>query len=216
MKPHASFAKLLAVAVLALLVAACSEPDRPKVTLYLAVQRGDLEQLERHIYWGTDIDAQLPNGKLPLHIAAEKGRFSMVRTLLKHDADINAKSADGDTALDLAILTGRTQVAEMLIAEGATLDPSTLLLRAAEIGVTDRDIVRFLVERGADTAVRNAAGDTALLIAIRQDNHRLATHLVNQGADVNVAASDGQSALALARSLGVGELIALLERSGAR
>ncbi len=53
--------------------------------------------------------------------------------------------------------------------------------------MTDRDTVRFLLERGADTEQRNSDGDTALLIAIRQDNHRLATHLVNQGADVNVS-----------------------------
>lgn len=198
-----------------LLLTACSEPDRPSITLYLAVQRGDLDQLERHIYWGSDINASLPNGQRPLHVAADKGRFIMVKTLLEHGANIEAVTADGDTALDLALLAGRTQVAEMLIARGAALDASKLLLRAAEIGVTDRDIVRFLIERGADTEQRNTAGDTPLLIAIRQDNHRLATHLVNEGADVNVATPAGESALDLARSLRVTELIHLLERSGA-
>jgi ankyrin repeat protein len=54
------------------------------------------------------------------------------------------------------------------------------------------------------------------MVAIRQDNHRLATHLVNQGADVNVLGKDGRSALAVARELQFGELISLLERQGAR
>lgn len=208
------FATLLIAATLSIL-AGCSEPDRPSITLYLAVQRGDLDQLDRHIYWKSDINAVLPNGQYPLHVAAEKGRIIMVKTLLEHGAKIDHQTAEGDTALDLAILTGRTQIAEILLAAGATFDPSALLLKAARIGVTDRDTVRFLLDRGADTEQRNADGDTALLIAIRQDNHRLATHLVNLGADVDVKTADGRSALTLARELKTPELISLLERFGA-
>ncbi len=206
---------ILPVAMLLLTVAACSEPDRPSITLYLAVQRGDLDQLERHIHWGTDINSVLPNGQYPLHVAAEKGRIVMVKTLLKHGAEIDAADAAGETALALAILAGRTQIAEVLLGTGARLDASQLLLKAADADATDRDTLRFLLAHGADTEQRNADGDTALLIAIRRDNHRLATHLVREGAEVNVQAADGQSALALARELGFTELIQLLERNGA-
>jgi ankyrin repeat protein len=209
------FSTLVAIVTLALTLTACSEPDRPSVPLYLAVQRGDLDQLERHIYWKTDINAVLTDGRYPLHIAAEQGRIVMVRTLLKHGADINQRSVGGDTPLDLALLNGRTQLAELMLKEGATLDPTALLLKAAGIGVTDRDTVRFLIARGADSEARNADGDTPLLIAIRQDNHRLANHLVDLGADVNVTSADGQSALTLARSLRLPELISLLTRQGA-
>ena len=207
---------IIALAVLAPLLTACSEPDRPSVTLYLAMQRGDIDQLERHIHWGTDINTLLPNGQYPLHVAAEKGRIIMVRTLLKHGARIDATTAGGDSALDLAILSGRTQVAEVLLAQGAQTDASALLLKAAALGVTDRDTLRILVELGADLEHRDTAGDTALLIAIRQDNHRLASHLVRTGANVDVTAADGRSALDLARELKLPELISLLERLGAR
>jgi len=206
---------LLLATVLGLL-AGCSEPDRPSVTLYLAVQRGDLDQLERHIFWDSDINAALPNGQYPLHVAAEKGRIIMVKTLLKHGADLNRETAAGDTPLDLAILAGRTQIAEVLLAAGAKIDASALLLKGAKAGMTDRDSLRVLLELGADTEQRDAAGDTPLLIAIRQDNHRLATHLVNRGADVNVQTVDGKSALTLARELKTPELVSLLERFGAR
>jgi len=210
------FFVIIVLAVLAPLLSACSGPDRPSVALYLAMQRGDLDQLERHIHWGTDINTPLPNGQHPLHIAADKGRIIMVKTLLKHGADIAAVTAGGDSALDLAILSGRTQVAEVLLDQGAQLDPSALLLKAAVQGVTDRDTVRILIELGADLEQRDAAGDTALLIAIRQDNHRLATRLVAKGADVDVKAADGGSALALATALQLPELISLLRRQGAR
>lgn len=206
---------LLTIVLLAAL-AACGEPDRPSIALYLAVQRGDIDQLERHIYWKTDIDAELPNGRYPLQIAAEKGRIVMVRTLLRHGATIDQRSEDGASALDLAILAGRTQLAELLIKEGAQLDPSELLIRAATQGVTDRDTVGFLIDRGADTEHRDDTGDTALLITIRQDNHRMATHLVNRGADVDAKTAGGQSALALATRLNTPELISLLRRQGGR
>ena len=177
---------LLAITLTILLfLTGCSEPNRPSIALYLAVQRGDLDQLERHIYWKTDINAVMPNGQYPLHAAAEKGRIVMVRTLLKHGAEINQTTADGDTPVDLALLAGRTQLAELMIKQGAQIDPSQLLIKAAQSGIADRDVVRFLVTRGADTEHRDDAGDTPLLIAIRQSNHRLATHLVNQGANVN-------------------------------
>jgi ankyrin repeat protein len=202
-------------ALLIVFATACSEPDRPTVTLYLAVQRGDLDQLARHIHWGSDVNAELPNGQYPLHTAAEQGRIIMVKELLKHGAEIDRTTADGDTAIDLALLNGRTQLAELLLAHGAALDPSALLLKAATAGVTDRDTIRFLIQHGADTEQRNADGDTPLLIAIRQDNHRLASHLVNQGADVNVLTATGISALSLARELNAHELISLLQRQGA-
>lgn len=208
--------RFIVPALLCLSLLACSEPDRPSIALFLAVERGDLDQLERHLYWGADINKALPNGRYPLQIAAEKGRIVMVRTLLKHGAKVDQASQDGMTAVDLAILSGRTRLAELLMAKGATLDPSKLLLKAATQGVTDRDTVRFLTARGANIEQRNEQGDTALIIAIRQDNHRLATHLVNSGADVNVTAADGQSALSLATALKVPELISLLQRQGAR
>lgn len=204
------------LAMLIPLLSACSEPDKPSVALYLAVQRGDLDQLERHIHWGTDINTRLRSGQYPLQTASEQGRIIMVKTLLKHGADTDAVTADGASALDLAILAGRTQIAELLLAKGAQLDASALLLKAAALGVTDRDTVRFLLERGADLEQRNTDGDTALLVSIRQDNHRLATQLVNKGADVDVLAADGRSALALAQQLQLPELISLLQRQGAR
>lgn len=206
----------LPVLLVLVLTGACSEPDRPSITLFLAVQRGDLDQLERHIHWGTDIDAVLPNGQYPLHVATEKGRIILVKTLLKHGAGIDRLTSNGESALELAVLSGRIEIAEILLAKGATLDPSQLMLRAANAGLTDRDSLRFLLERGADLAQRDENGDTPLLIAIRQDNHRLATHLVNAGADVNVKTRDGESALALARSIKAPELVSLLQRFGAQ
>jgi ankyrin repeat protein len=207
--------KLLTLLLLSLLVTACGKPERPTIPLYLAVQRGDLDQVERHMYWGSDMEALNPDGQRPLHVAAAKGNVVMVRKLLQHGVKVDAPDAAGRTALQLAILAGRTQVADELLSHGAKLNADALLIDAARQGNPDRDVVRYLVRHGADLQARNATGDTALLIAIRGNHLRLARHLVDNGADVNIRDASGRSALGLALQLKEPEMAALLKRYGA-
>jgi ankyrin repeat protein len=198
-----------------LLLSGCGEPDRPSIPLYLALQRGDIDQIERHIYWGSDIHALTPDGRRPLQMAASQGNVVVVELLLKHGVDVNARDSEGVTALQTAILVGRTQVADVLLSHGAELDADRLLLQAAAQGNPDRDVVSYLVKHGADTEARDDNGDTPLLLAVRGGHLRLARHLVDRGADVNVSDREGRTALALAQSLGHTELAALLKRYGA-
>lgn len=199
-----------------LLLGACSKPDQPSIPLSLAIQRGDVDQLERHMYWGTDMETPDANGQRPLHIAAERGNVVIVRKLLDHGVQIDAPDAAGHTALQLAVLAGRTQAADLLLKRGARLDADALLLAAARAGTPDRDVVRYLVKHGADTETRGPDGDTPLLLAVCGRHLRLARHLVDAGADVNVRDAKGVSALALARRNGANELASMLERYGAR
>jgi len=200
--------------LLALLLSACSAPDRPSISLYLAVQRGDLDQIERHIHWGSDINQLGPDGQRPLHVAASMGRVAITQLLIRTGTDIEAVNLRGRTPLQEAVLAGRIQVAGVLRKAGATLDADAMLLAAAAEGTTDRDIVNYLVQQGANLEVRDANGDTALLLAIRQGNHRLVRHLVSAGADVN-AENAGDNALAIAQRLGFGDIAQLLQRQGA-
>lgn len=199
-----------------LLLSACSEPDRPSIPLSLAVSRGDIDQLERHMFWGSDLEKPDPTGQRPLHITATKGNVVVVRMLLDHGVQIDAPDATGHTALQLAILAGRTQTADVLIARGASLDADALLLEAARNGISDRDVVRYLVKQGADTAVRDKQGNTPLLLAVRGDHLRTARHLVDAGADVNVRDAQGMTALSLAQQARQPNLAALLLRYGAQ
>lgn len=199
-----------------LLLTACGEPDRPNIPLGLAVARGDLDQLERHMYWGTDMETPDRDGRRPLHVAAQRGNVVLVRKLLDHGVQIEAPDAGGRSALQLAILAGRTQAADLLLARGATLDADALLLAAARAGNPDRDVVRYLVAHGADTEARGTDGDTPLLLAVRGGHMRLARHLVDAGAEVNVRDAGGMSALTLARRAASTEMASMLERYGAR
>lgn len=201
--------------MLPLLLTGCSEPDRPSVPLYLALQRGDIDQLERHIFWGSDIQALMPDGQRPLQMAAAKGNVVVVRLLLKHGAAVDAADRNGRTAVEAAVLAGRTQVTDVLLKHGASLDADRLLLEAAREGNPDRDVVSYLVKRGANLEVRDASGDTPLLLAVRGGHLRTARHLVDRGADVNALDGAGRSALSLAETHAQPEMAALLRRYGA-
>lgn len=207
--------RYLIILCLSLVLLACDSLDKPTISLYLAVQRGDIDQLERHMHWQADINAPFPNGRYPLHEAADKGRVVMLQRLLRYQAKWEVRDQQELTPLDLAVLSGRIQAARILQQAGASLDASKLLVIAAERQVTDRDIVRFLVEQGADLEHTNAKSETALLTAIRAANQRLVAHLVEQGANVNVRGLDGVSALQLARQNKLTEIEQRLLRYGA-
>jgi len=206
---------VLPLVLLSLLLGGCSAPDEPTISLYTAVQRGDIDQLERHIHWGSKVDAPLPDGSYPLHVAAALGRTVMLKMLLKQGVQLDPRDRNGRTPLELAFLNGRIQTAEVLIKAGAAFDPSKLLLMSAQANVTDRDIVRFLQQRGANLETRDEAGNTPLLIAAQHGNHRLIHHLVEYGADVNARNQAGESALDLVRRQDLPEVEKFLLRNGA-
>ncbi len=196
---------------------ACSEPDRPTISLYLAVQRGDLDQIERHIHWGADINRPDVDGRMPLHVAAEKGRVVVVKLLLKQGADIDARDRDGHSPLYAAVMAGRTQVAQYLIKLNAPFDADYLLSEAVRNQVQDRDVIDLLLDSGADIDhISDLDGNTPLILAIREQNRILTKLLVSRGADVNLAGKSGEMPLAVAQQTGNPEIIRLLERNGAR
>lgn len=194
---------------------ACSAPDRPTIPLFLAMQRGDIDQVERHLYWGADINEPFPNGSYPIDYAAAQGQVVMLQLLLKHGADTSVETPDGRTALQLALLAGRTRTAEVLLKAGAKMDPSALLLQVAKANISDRDVVRFLTRHGADINATDGAGNTALIIATRLGNHRLVHHLIEQGANVALRNHQDQTALDIARRQGARNIARFLEQNGA-
>ena len=103
---------------------------------------------------------------------------------------------------------------------------ATSLMRAAYSG--DIELVRLLLEHGADPLVRNSDNETPLLAASgyawidgysrgRSDEERLETIklLVELGADVNWACNDGITPLMMAANFGSTELIQYLVDQGA-
>jgi ankyrin repeat protein len=209
--PTVIFCLLTAV----LFIAGCADPDRPTIGFHLALQRGDIDQIERHIFWNVDINQAGPNGQKPLHVAAEKGRFIVTELLLKHGAVINSKDSKGNTPLHTAVMLGRTQIAEFLIKHGAEFNPNKLLEDMVHQSVTDRDVIRLLLRNGADINHVSEQGNTPLLDAIKQKNRALTKLLIANGSDVNKPGNSGQTPIQLAKQVKDDSIIRLLLKNGA-
>lgn len=215
--PRMSVLRPLAYLVIAgLLLSACSEPERPTINLYRAIHAGDLDQIKRHLYWGTDIDQAGADGDYPLHVAARRGRVVIAHELLKHGSDVNARNRAGRTPLQVALLEGKTQLANALIEKGAEGDPQALLFMLAESGASDRDSLELVIRQGANLNATNDVGATALHVAISHGRLLAVKRLVALGADVNAVDGDERTPLAIAIADDQRDIAALLEPYGAR
>ena len=194
----------------------CSDPDKPSISLYLAIEREDINQIERHIFWGSDLNKTNIDGQTPLHVAATQGSYIVVKLLVEKGADPDIVDREGLTPLGRAALNGRTQIIEYLIGHGAKNDPDQLLELVVRSGVTDRDIIPMLQRYGANLDHRNGNGQTPLSIAIANGDRVVVKHLIQNGADVNQADGEGKTPLELARNQGDEDIIRMLRRNGAQ
>ena len=201
--------------LLILLFAGCSSPDEPTIGFYLAIHRGDLNQIERHIHWGTNINQADANGDPPLHVAARQGRYVIAKLLIGKGAEIDALDPTEHSALHAALMTGRTQIADLLIESGAAIDADRLLDETVTNRVNDRDVLNFLIRQGANPNHIDTAGKTPLINAILDDNRVLSRMLISHGADVNQQDAGGKRPLQHAEASRNPEIIQLLGRNGA-
>lgn len=205
----------LGLLILLLLTAACSEPDRPSIALYPALQRGDIAQIERHIHWGSDLNQLTPDGNMPLHVAAKAGRLVVVELLLKHGAKIDLKNTKNHTPLYEATMSGRTQVVQRLIKMGAKINPNQLLEAVVTNQVADRDVIELLVQQGANINHTAENGDSLLHMAVKQGYRVVTKLLIANGADVNSKNETNHTPLWYATEHQYKAITTALKRNGA-
>ena len=90
----------------------------------------------------------------------------------------------------------------------------TALILAAAEGHTAT--VKTLIANGADVKNTDKHGKTALIWAAEWDHIPAVQALLENGADVNHKGNDGTTALVAAKAKGDAELVALLEKAGAK
>lgn len=221
MKPIAFLAPLILGTLLAALLSSCGEPAPPTISLYRAIQIGDLDQIKRHIRRGTDLDQPDASGDLPLHVAARAGQVSIARELARSGASLDGRNRAGQTPMDLALAHGKTKVAELLLGFGVPLDPQAALVALVSQGSSDRDAFDFLIRRGADINRASPQGEAPLHLAVRLGHLETLRRLLQRGADVNRPDGSGRTPLALSKGLDSGtspvrEILATLQQYGAR
>ena len=214
------------------------DPDNyGQLSLDLATLAGHAEVVELLLKHGASPAAVNCQGDTILHRAAQHGRLDIARLLLQHGADANARARDGFTPLHCAATNGHVAVARLLLDSGANTAAASdrtwdapygaccPLHLAAFYGRTE--IVELLLARGADVRAGGVRGFmpgvcslTPLHYAAAGDGDgpqlvAAARALLDAGAPVDAAASDGSRPLQWAVRDSGAEMVALLLARGA-
>jgi ankyrin repeat protein len=121
-----------------------------------------------------------------LYAAAGDGDATQVSALLESGVDVNGRTQTGSYALNNAAVENHIEV------------------------------IRILLDRGANPNVQNIQGDTPLICATKYAGGKPATvkMLVAAGSDLALKDDDGKTALDYAKEKDQQEAIALLEKPG--
>ena len=199
-----------------------------KTPLNLAIYNGHYDLAEFLVDYGADLNTADAAGFPPLFWAVDRRNmewnpgFPWIQTAdpMPLIVRLLEAGAEPDPFVDA------TPVSRRNFGGSPRVRFATPLMRAAYSG--DIDLVRLLVEHGADPLVRNSDNETPLLVASgygwidgysqgRSNEERLETikYLIELGADVNWACNDGITPLMMAANFGKTEIIQYLVDAGA-
>ena len=82
--------------------------------LFVSVSRGNIEEVEKNLREGANIDTKDSGGWTPLHIAAFYGHKEVAEILISKGANIEVKTILDETAFDIALDRGHADIAVML------------------------------------------------------------------------------------------------------
>ena len=166
-----------------------SAPDVPLRThslLHIAVARGDVAAVERHLSAGLPVDLLAGDGLSPLHWALACDNRAVLSLLLERGSPIDVRSDEGATALMNAV-------------QSASLDKIT-----------------FLLDHGADVDARDHRGFTSLHRAAEMGKLEVVRLLLDRGASPSPEAEGGHTPRSLAESTNEAAIVALLDRASSR
>ena len=226
--------------------------------LLFAARQGDVDCAGLLLDAGADVDDVLPDGTSALTVAAHSNHPALVRLLLDRGANPNVIGS-GYTALHAAVLRGNPDSVRALLARGALVNSrvrhGTATTRGSRefflpdelTGATplwlavrflEGDIMRLLLDRGADPSLALRDGTTMLMAAsgvgsqtrlfdrrdriaiLKESDEPLAVpivrHLLDRGADVNGSNEPGDTALHGAAKMNYPVVARMLAERGAR
>lgn len=198
--------------------------DADRALLVAKDPNGVSAVLLAHYYGQAQVAKALLRRKPVLDIfeAATVGDAARIRTLVAKDrTTVNAWSGDGFFALGLAAFFKRPEVVKVLLESGADVRMASRPLGftplhsavADDAGEVTKDIVKMLLDKGADPNAKNANGSTPVHTAAFTGNVPVLEMLLEAGGDPQAPDKEGRSPLDLARERGNTEAAAELHHA---
>jgi len=185
-----------------------------------------LEEIEKLIDGGADINFIDHHGDTMLNRAITSGNYDVARLLLSKGADKNAKGMDGWTPLHVAIYKGNYGMIDTLVTEyKADLSlqdelGQTPLHQAATYN--QPNTIRLLVKNGANINIGSGSKIGTPLHAAAMGNPKIKTELclgaeelIKSGANIDAQAGDGFTPLHIAVKNSMIEMVELLLKNKA-
>jgi ankyrin repeat protein len=165
------------------------------------------------LYLATD-NRNIEGGDYPVR-AGDQDHLDFIRALLDKGANVNARMRDS------------TETRTIFTMQWLYEDGATAFLRASQSG--DLELMKLLLEHGADPAIPTANNTTALAVASGigwvegvtyehspKDNVEAVRMLLDRGVDPSVVDGDGRTALHGAAHKGRNDVVQLLVERGAK
>jgi ankyrin repeat protein len=167
---------------------------------YSAIRNNDLARLESLIKGGADVNTRDRHAETPLMYAAYVGSLDAMQLLLASGASVDAQSQSGATALIWA--ANDLGKVRLLTEHGANVNLATkrrrTALLVAAMSDPSADIVKLLIEKGADLKAVDFLKTTPLRAATLGNDTETIRMLIEAGVDVNAADLPGISPLMMA------------------
>lgn len=196
--------------------------------VHWAAVRQDATSLRALLAAGASPDLDNLTGVRPLSFCLKKGEnpaaISCFEALASYGADLNYRDpVIGWQPLHWTCRTNCAQIARRLVAAGTDVNA-----RALKPGVNDTpaaalaawwgsfDVLKFLVDSGADIEADNGVGHTSLVAGLLNNQHACLRFLLERGADYMLPELPGENILHLVAELGDAETMRIFGEVGMR
>ena len=164
---------------------------------FMETELSMVETMRLLIEQGSDVAAKDESLSTPLHLASFSGFLNIVQLLIEHGADVTSRDDGRRTPLHLASCLVSVNAASLLCrhrsgANGQDDCSHEPYLKA--------DMVRLLIDHGADVAAQDEAHSTPLHFAAFWGSAETVKLLIWHGADVTAKDKSNQTPLHLASS----------------
>lgn len=190
--------------------------ENTNMAMCIASQYNQTEILKYLLSIGINPDSEL-NQETALGYACSFDSMEALKLLLDNGASADGGSVKGEPLND-ACLYGKTEIAQYLADKGANVNlvykykdgssTDTALLQAVKSG--SYEIIKLLVQHGAEVNYKDADGNTVLMNACMYGSKNIIEYLIQKGAKINDQNSEGQTALIIAAGSGYTDNVRIL------